>query len=162
MDNAARPRKWGPDMHIDVTVRENGDAIEVDVQTSGVEGAPWRIELAFFGIDRISNEHMTMPVHGDEVLVLKDSFFTVSNAVSGMEIGPAFGFHHFTDGKVSPKDQMGRQRDSFGRVDPVAPTERQSKSTCSQKIQPFSQPEDLQTRFVHSSHSLMVQKLFVG
>ena len=99
MDNAARPRKWGPDMDIDVTVREADGGIQVEVKTSGVEGAPWRIELAFSGIDRISNEHLTMPVHGDEVLVLKDSFFTVSNAVSSMEVGPAFGVHHFTDGK---------------------------------------------------------------
>lgn len=99
MDNAARPKKWGPDMDIDVTVRENGDGIDVEVKTSGVVGAPWRVELAFSGIDRISNAHMTMPVHGDEVLVLKDSFFTVSNGVSSMEVGPAFGVHHFTDGK---------------------------------------------------------------
>ena len=99
MDNASRPKKWGPDMDIDVTVRETEDGIDVDIRTSGVEGAPWRVELAFSGIDRISNEHMTMPVHGDEVLVLKDSFFTVSNAVSSMEVGPAFGVHHFTDGK---------------------------------------------------------------
>ena len=99
MDNAARPKKWGPDMDIDVWVREKGEDLEVEVQTSGVEGAPWRIELAFFGIDRISNDHLTMPVRGDEVLVLKDSFFTVANGVSSMEVGPAFGAHHFTDGK---------------------------------------------------------------
>ena len=99
MDNASRKKKMGPDMDIDVTVREAGDAIEVDIRTSGVEGAPWRVELAFSGIDRISNPHMTMPVHGDEVLVLKDDFFTVSNSVSTMEVGPAFGLHHFTDGK---------------------------------------------------------------
>ena len=99
MDNASRPRKLGPDMDIDVTVRETEDGIDVDIRTSGVEGAPWRVELAFSGIDRISNDHMTMPVRGDEVLVLKDSFFTVSNAVSTMEVGPAFGVHHFTDGK---------------------------------------------------------------
>lgn len=99
MDNASRPKKLGPDMDIDVTVRETDDGIDVDIKTSGVAGAPWRVELAFSGIDRISNEHMTMPVHGDEVLVLKDSFFTVFNADSSMEVGPAFGFHHFTDGK---------------------------------------------------------------
>ncbi len=99
MDNASRPKKLGPDMNIDVTVREAEAGIDVDICTSGVEGAPWRVELAFSGIDRISNEHMTMPVRGDEVLVLKDSFFTVSNALSSMEIGPAFGAHHFTDGK---------------------------------------------------------------
>ena len=99
MDNAARKKKMGPDMDIDVTIRENGAGIDVDIRTSGVEGAPWRVEFAFSGIDRIANEHMTMPVHGDEVLVLKDSFFTVSNPYATMEVGPAFGTHHFTDGK---------------------------------------------------------------
>lgn len=99
MDNASRPKKWGPNMDIDVDIRENGDAIEVEVKTSGVVGAPWRVELAFSGIDRISNDHLTMPIHGDEVLVLKDSCFTVSNGESSMEVGPAFGVHHFTEGK---------------------------------------------------------------
>ena len=99
MDNASRDKKMGPDMDIDVTIREVDDAIEVDIRTAGVEGAPWRVELAFTGIDRISNEHMTMPIHGDEVLVLKDSFFDVSNVEQTMTVGPAFGLHHFTEGK---------------------------------------------------------------
>ena len=99
MDNAARDKKLGPDMDIDVVIRESDDGLELDIATSGVEGAPWRVEMAFSGIERISNEHMTMPVHGDEVLVLRDSFFEVSNATSSMQIGPAFGVHHFTEGK---------------------------------------------------------------
>ena len=36
---------------------------------------------------------------GDEVLVLKDFFFTESNGTSSMGVGPAFDAHHFTDGK---------------------------------------------------------------
>ena len=84
---------------IDVIIRETEGGLDVDIRTSGVEGAPWRVELAFNGIDRISNEHMTMPINGDEVLVLKDSFFEVSNYDASMEVGPAFGLHHFTDGK---------------------------------------------------------------
>ena len=99
MDNAKRDKKLGPDMDIDVTIREVGEGLEVEVETSGVSGAPWRVELAFEGITRISNEHMTMPVHGDEVLVLRDSFFEVTNPASSMRIGPAFGAHHFTEGK---------------------------------------------------------------
>lgn len=99
MDNASRDKKLGPDMDIDVIIRENGDDLEVDIRTSGVEGAPWRVELAFGGITRISNPHMTMPINGDEVLVLRDSFFEASNPESSMEIGPAFGVHHFTEGK---------------------------------------------------------------
>ncbi len=100
MDNASRPKKLGPNMDIDVVIRETEDGIDVDIATSGVEGAPWRVELAFSGIDRISNEHMTMPVHGDEVLVLRDSDFTVSSGgVCRMTVGPCFGAHHFTEGK---------------------------------------------------------------
>ncbi len=99
MDNSKRKKKLGPDMDIDITVRETENGIKVDFRTSGVADAPWRVELAFSGIDRISNEHMTMPIHGDEVLVLRDSNFTVFNASSAMEVGPAFGVHHFTEGK---------------------------------------------------------------
>jgi len=89
----------GPDMDIDVVIREKEDTLEVEIRTSGVEGAPWRVELAFNGITRISNPHMTMPINGDEVLVLRDSFFEASNPEASMEIGPAFGVHHFTEGK---------------------------------------------------------------
>ena len=99
MDNASRPKKWGPDMDIDVVIRDTADGIDVDIRTSGVQGAPWRVELAFSGISRISNPHMTMPIHGDEVIVLKDSDFSVTDGFSTMEVGPAFGVHHFTDGK---------------------------------------------------------------
>ncbi|MCD7859861.1 MAG: hypothetical protein LUH51_06800 [Firmicutes bacterium] len=99
MDNAARKKKLGPNMEIDIYIRETEEGIDVRIVTAGVSGAPWRVELAFSGIDRISNSHMTMPVHGDEVLVLKDDCFTVSSTAAQMRVGPAFGAHHFTEGK---------------------------------------------------------------
>ena len=99
MDNASRPKKWGPDMDIDVVVRDTENGIDVDIRTSGVVGAPWRVELAFSGITRISNDHMTMPIHGDEVIVFKDSDFEVTDGFNTMQVGPAFGIHHFTEGK---------------------------------------------------------------
>ncbi len=99
MENHLRPKKLGPDMDIDVTIRDTDDGIEVDIRTSGVQGAPWRVELAFSGIDRLENSHMTMPIHGDEVLVLKDDFFTAANSNASMTVGPCFGVHHFTEGK---------------------------------------------------------------
>ena len=105
MDNASRPKKLGPDMDIDVIVRETEEGIDVDIRTSGVEGAPWRVELAFSGIDRISNPHMTMPVRGDEVIVFKDSFLTAANATDSMEVGPCFGQHHFTEGKEDSEEK---------------------------------------------------------
>lgn len=99
MDNASRPKKWGPDMDIDVIVRDTEDGIDVDIRISGVVGAPWRVELAFSGIDRLENDHLTMPIHGDEVIVLKNGYFKVANADSAMEVGPCFGNHYFTEGK---------------------------------------------------------------
>ena len=99
MDNASRRKKHGPNMDIDVEIREAERGIDLKIRVFGVTGAPWRVELAFDGIDRISNEHMTMPVRGDEVIVLRDAFFTVLNPASSMEVGPAFGLHHFTEGK---------------------------------------------------------------
>ena len=99
MDNVSRPKKWGPDMEIDVVVRDTEDGIDVDIRTSGVQGAPWRVELAFSGIDRLESDHLVMPIHGDEVLVLKDGFFTAANADGAMRVGPCFGAHHFTEGK---------------------------------------------------------------
>lgn len=99
MDNASRKKKMGPDMDIDVIIRETEEGIDLDIQTSGVQGAPWRVEFAFSGISRIANDHMTMPIHGDEVLVLKDSDFEVTDGFATMTVGPAFGNHHFTEGK---------------------------------------------------------------
>lgn len=99
MDNAAREKKWGPDMDIDVLLKETEDGLSVDISVSGAAGAPWRVELAFSGIQRIHNPHMTMPVSGDEIIVFMDSDFTVENGDARMTIGPAFGAHHFTEGK---------------------------------------------------------------
>ena len=51
MDNASRDKKMGPDMDIDVWVKESSDkdGIDVRVKTSGVNGAPWRIEMSLTG-----------------------------------------------------------------------------------------------------------------
>ncbi len=99
MDNASREKKLGPDMNIDVTVREVENGIDVDISTSGVEGAPWRVELAFSGIDKIVSEHVFIPVHGDETIILKDSYFEAMNRQDILTVGPGFGTHDFTEGK---------------------------------------------------------------
>lgn len=38
---------------------------------------------------------------------MKDSFFTVSNADSAMEVGPAFGVYRFTEGKEDSEATPG-------------------------------------------------------
>ena len=69
------------------------------VKTSGVEGAPWRIELAFSGVDFLTNDYMDMPLTGSEVLVMKQGYTQVGNGKDALVAGPCFGEHHFTEGK---------------------------------------------------------------
>lgn len=99
MDHASRERKTGPDMQIDVWVREVENGVDVRVRTSGVEGAPWRVELAFTGVNLMTNEYMDLPLTGSEVVVLKKGYTEVGNGSDALIVGPCFGEHHFTEGK---------------------------------------------------------------
>ena len=99
MDNASRNKKMGPDMQIDVWVKEVENGVDVRVKTSGVEGAPWRIELAFSGVDFLTNDYMDMPLTGSEVIVVKEGYTEVGNGKDALILGPCFGEHHFTEGK---------------------------------------------------------------
>ncbi len=99
MDHAARPKKFGPDMEVDVWVREAADGVDLRVKTSGVDGAPWRLELAFSGVNFLTSSQIDLPVLGSEVLVVKEGEIEVTNGFDSLVIGPCFGEHHFTEGK---------------------------------------------------------------
>lgn len=99
MDNASRDKKLGPDMQIDVWVKEVEHGVDVRVKTSGVEGAPWRIELAFSGVDFLTNDYVDLPLTGSEVVVVKQGYTEVGNGKDTLIVGPCFGEHHFTAGK---------------------------------------------------------------
>ena len=99
MDNASREKKLGPDMQIDVWVKEVENGVDVRVKTSGVEGAPWRIELAFSGVNFLTNDYTDMPLMGSEVIVMKKGYTEVGNGNDALIVGPCFGEHHFTEGK---------------------------------------------------------------
>lgn len=99
MDNASRDRKLGPDMQIDVWVKEVENGLDVRVKTAGVEGAPWRIELAFTGVNFLTNDYVDLPLTGSEVIVVKQGYTEVGNGRDTLVTGPCFGEHHFTEGK---------------------------------------------------------------
>lgn len=99
MDNASRNKKTGPDMQIDVWVKEVENGVDVRVRTAGVEGAPWRIELAFSGVSLMTSEYVDMPLTGSEVIVMKKGYAEVGNGSDTLIVGPCFGEHHFTEGK---------------------------------------------------------------
>ena len=99
MDNASREKKLGPDMQIDVWVKEAENGLDIRVKTSGVEGAPWRIELAFTGVNFLTGEAVEMPLSGSEVIVVKKGYVEVGNGRDALTVGPGFGAYHFTEGK---------------------------------------------------------------
>ncbi len=100
MENTTkRPKKMGPDVDIDVYIKEVKGGLDVRVRIRGITGAPFRIEIAFTGIDYMQNEHLAMPVCGNEVLVVKDGFIESYNNQDSITVGPCFGEHRFTEGK---------------------------------------------------------------
>ena len=105
MDNASRDQKLGPDMHIDVWVKEAENGLDVRVKTSGVEGAPWRIEMAFSGVDFLTNDYVDLPLTGSETVVVKQGFTEIGNGKDTLIVGPCFGEHHFTEGKEDSEEK---------------------------------------------------------
>lgn len=99
MDHASRDKKTGPDMYIDVWVKEVENGLNVRVKTSGVEGAPWRIELAFSGVNFLTNDYLDLPLTGSETPVIRQGYTEVGNGKDTLIIGPCFGEHHFIEGK---------------------------------------------------------------
>jgi hypothetical protein len=101
MDNAARDKKMGPDMDIDVWVKEssNRDGIDVRVKTSGVDGAPWRIEMAVTGADFMEDGSFATALSGNEAIIAKNDYVEISNDKDRLTIGPGFGTHRFMEGK---------------------------------------------------------------
>lgn len=99
MDNAARQKKYGPDMQVDVWVRQAEDGVDLRVKTSGVAGAPWRVELAFLGVNFLHGPLFDMPVSGSEILVVKEGTIAATNGFDTLFAGPCFGEHTFTEGK---------------------------------------------------------------
>lgn len=105
MDNASREKKTGPDMQIDVWVKEAENGLDVRVKTSGVEGAPWRVELAFCGVDFLTNDYVDLPLTGSEVIVVKQGYTQIGNGRDALIVGPCFGEHHFTEGKEDSEEK---------------------------------------------------------
>ena len=109
MDNAARNKKMGPDLSIDVYVKELVDktGLEVRVVTKGVDGDPFRVELAVTGADFMENDYMASYLDGSEAITVKGGEMRLSNSKDIITVGPGFGNHHFMEGK---EDSEGKTK----------------------------------------------------
>ncbi len=107
MDNAKRPKKSGPDMQIDVTVTEVKDGLKVRLRTSGVKGAPWRVELAFSGIHTLEDGERRLLIDGSERLVSDAKVLQTYSSGGGVwRVEPGFARHRFIDGKEDSEGKI--------------------------------------------------------
>lgn len=100
MDHSKRPMKEGPQLTYEVEVACHEKYVDLKLDISGVEEAPFRVEMAFSGVSMIlSDEGIVDKVTGAEALVIHSDYVTVSGSSGKMTIGPAFGEHEFIVGK---------------------------------------------------------------
>lgn len=99
MDNAARDKIMGPDLKIEADVTEAENGIDLHVKLSGVEQAPFRVEIEVAGADLLWNDQFAITAEKGKNMVLKQGNAIFSNSEESLEIGPGFGAHLFTSGK---------------------------------------------------------------
>ena len=98
MDNSKREKKMGPDLTIEVRVKEVEKGVEVNVKLHGIERAPFRIELAVLGAYKADSDSFSMFGGAGKQLLVKQGDVRVSNGRDAIDIGPAFGTHGFIEG----------------------------------------------------------------
>lgn len=103
MDNASRNKLHGPDLNIFVEVEEicddEGKGVNVHIKTNGVKNAPFRVEIACAGAQKISGHDFAIPAEKGGSLIGKDGMIAFSNSEDCISIGPAFASHSYTAGK---------------------------------------------------------------
>lgn len=98
MDHTKRKKIPGSDLRIQVEVMDADDGVDVHLKLTGVEDAPFRVEIEVAGAKLLWNEHLTVPAEHGGSLILKQGNACFSNQTDSMVVGPGFGSHLFTDG----------------------------------------------------------------
>ena len=103
MDNASRKKVLGPDINFDVRVEEvhddDGLGIDIHIKTDGVKPAPFRVEFACSGADRVFSDAFEVPAVPGSAVIAKQGIVSFVNKNGMINVGPAFAAHRFTDGK---------------------------------------------------------------
>lgn len=105
MDHGKRKKVMGPDLGLEAAVREIEDGIQVCLRAEGVNGAPFRVEMAVTGSDYLWNDQFVIRSAPGNSMVLKDGKAVFSNGTDSIEIGPGFGTHIYTDGKFGSEEK---------------------------------------------------------
>ncbi len=98
MDHTKREKKLGPDLTIQVQVRQIPDGIQVSSRITGVEYAPFRVEVSVLGAQKADNEHFCIRDLKGKRLLSKDGMTLFTDKDHAVEVGPGFGAHSYMDG----------------------------------------------------------------
>lgn len=108
MDHSLRGRKLGPDLTIEVRVRELADGVEVSMGLHGIERAPFRVEAAVLGARKADTDAFcTYDLTGKRMVVKKGQIL-LTGEEEALEIGPGFGTHAFIDGQFGSESSDAR------------------------------------------------------
>lgn len=98
MDHAKREKKMGPNLQILCDVTECEQGVDLHIKVSGVEQAPFRLEMEVSGASLVWNEQFAIPALDGNSMVLKQGTAIFSNASESLSIGSGFGTHLYTNG----------------------------------------------------------------
>ncbi len=107
MDNNSRKKLAGPDLKLQVKVVDINDGIELQMKVSGVQGAPFRVELAVRGADYVQGEEFQMKSWNGGCMILRSGEGYFGNLDESLGIGPGFAVHRFTAGMAGSQAESG-------------------------------------------------------
>lgn len=105
MENDKRDKVWGPNLNIQADVTETEHGVDVHVKTSGVTGAPFRVELTVRGANILWNDQFAISAKPGDTMVLKQGNALFSNETDSLEIGPGFGEHLYISGMFGSEEK---------------------------------------------------------
>lgn len=110
MEHQKRAKIYGPDLHISVMIKEVKNGIDVRMNLTGIQNAPFRVEMAITGAKIVENDFFSLPALPGGCVVAKSGMLEISNENDVLCVGPGFGEHRYTSGKFGSEAQ---QKESF-------------------------------------------------
>lgn len=104
MENQKREKVLGPDLHLQAHIRETENGLEVCLKVTGVEKAPFRVEIAVSGADYVRGSQFELKADPGKNMILKEGTASFINSQESIEIGPGFGTHRFTAGNFGSEE----------------------------------------------------------
>lgn len=100
MKNENREIIHKKDLNIVVTITEVNDGIDVNIDATGCDRVPVKIEMTIPSGSTIDSEYFYSDGKAGEALLVRKGIVNVINDMDRVSIGPAFGNHQFLKGKL--------------------------------------------------------------